>query len=185
MDPVATAFNARRFRLLARYGGYLGPYASPLDIILVEGASEVERLCGQLTKQLAEPGSIQKALGLLNELGDEHRLGIYYALPENRRLPLEHMTDWARREFAVEARLTALDELAEESGGPIEDEYDPSRSKEDRIAFLLLAKKSARFRTEMTYRNLGVDHDLSPREEAIADAANTAFDAIVEAAQPG
>jgi hypothetical protein len=131
MNTYVIAAHARRFGLLAERPALLYPEPgqrvervladdtkTPLDVMLVGGAGEADRICAAAVAALKQDAPQAKPiLSLLSVLPAEYLLGVYYALPEERRGQCETDPVWAYRlrhaPDGVEEAMFALDNLAE------------------------------------------------------------------------
>lgn len=125
------AAHARRFALLADRADLLYPDAgqraervladdtkAPLDVLLIGGADETDRICAAAVATLRQDVPTAKpVLSLLSVLPAEYLLGIYHALPEEQRGQCETDPVWAyalrHAPEGVEHMQEALRELAE------------------------------------------------------------------------
>lgn len=103
------AAHARRFTLLADRIDLLYPDAAqrtervlsddtktPLDVMLVGGADEADRICAVALAQLrGDTPQAKPVLSLLSVLPAERLLGVYFALPVDRRGQCETDPVWA------------------------------------------------------------------------------------------
>ncbi len=170
------AVQARRYALLAERPDLLYPEPglraervvqdearSPLDVMLLAGVDEAGRLCASAVAALSRDAPQAKPiLDLLAVLPADYLLGIYFALPEERRGKCEADPVWAyhlRRipegvtEAALTLRSTALDNPADVGDQVL----DPQEAADFR-----------QFSEELMRRELGMPHDLSEAEEALA-----------------
>ncbi|HYH52624.1 MAG TPA: hypothetical protein VD761_00690 [Solirubrobacterales bacterium] len=187
MGTGERAFNvaalARRFALMAERPALLYPEPgqraervladdtkSPLDVMLIGGADEADRICAAAVAALKQdaPGA-KPVLSLLSVLPADYLLGIYFALPAERRGQCETDPVWAyhlrRVPEGVADAQGCLRELAE---------ADPAELPEQ----ILEGDEAAAFRQftdGVLRRSLGLPHDLSETEEAIADAGAQAL----------
>jgi hypothetical protein len=180
METGERAFNiaalARRFALLAERPALLYPEPeqraervladdtkSPLDVMLIAGADEADRICAAAVAALKED-TLFPVVSLLSVLPADYLLGIYFALPAERRGQCETDPVWAyhlrRVPEGVADAQGCLRELAE---------VDPDELPEQ-ILETGEAAAFRRFTDGMLRRSLGMPHDLSDADEAIADA---------------
>jgi hypothetical protein len=131
MNVYVIAAHARRFALLADRPDLLYPEPgqraervladdtkAPLDVMLIGGADETDRVCAAAVATLKHDAPQTKpVLSLLSVLPAEYLLGIYHALPVERRGQCGMDTVWAyhlrRIPDGIEAAQEALRELAE------------------------------------------------------------------------
>jgi hypothetical protein len=190
--PSPSALQARRFRLLARSlakGGDLDEaltgWSEPLDALLVGGANEFERQCGQAVATLeAERPMPDSVLDWTKGLPPDTASATYYALSEARQVPLAFYAVWIRPVDGVEDVMATFEELVEEasimpvsalSGTPVE--Y--------KIAWRDAAIECADFRTRALRRHFGLDADLTPEEEAIIDEGEAYLELVLGSAATG
>lgn len=174
----SVAALARRFALLAERPTLLYPEPGeraervladdtkgPLDVMLIGGAGEVDRVCAAGVAALKQdaPGA-KPVLSLLSVLPADYLLGIYFALPAERRGQCETDPVWAyhlrRVPDGVGDAQGCLRELAE---GGVVDMPEQVLEGDEAAAF-------RQFTDGLLRRSLGLPHDLSETEEAIADA---------------
>jgi hypothetical protein len=143
---VEIAAHTRRFTLLADRPDLLYPEPgqraervladdtkAPLDKMLVAGASDSDLVCAAAVAMLRQVvPKPEPILSLLSVLPAERLLGIYYALPEDRREQCEEDDVWAYHlrhapdgiEFAQEAladiAVVDLADVPEQALGPDE-----------------------------------------------------------------
>lgn len=165
------AGQARRFRLLAdrvellypdrerRIEHATEPTRNTLDALLAGGASEADRVCAAAVRMLRKPGARRaELLDLLGTLSLDNLLGIYFALPPDRRAVLESDPVWAYHvhrapEGVAEAEFV-LDGIASDSA-PMPDGDDPGLQA---------------FRRKVQKRILGEPVEMTPVEEACVTA---------------
>ena len=111
--------HARRFELLARRPEFRSPdrlaridYAlSPdaveplhlLDVALVVGASDVDRMCGYAVAQMRTRRVAGDVLDVLGMLDADRIVGMYYALPDDKRAAVRRSDGvWSHHVSAVE-----------------------------------------------------------------------------------
>jgi hypothetical protein len=109
VNAYVIAGHARRFALLADRPALLYPEPeqraervladdtkSPLDVMLIGRADEADRICAAAVAALKQdtPGT-KPVLSLLSVLPAEYLLGIYFALPVERRGQCESDPVWA------------------------------------------------------------------------------------------
>lgn len=121
-DPLAIAMHARLFRLLANRPELRHPDAvhraesacddQPpghlclLDRVLVVRADELDQLCGYAVALLARAAPAP-VLDLLGVLTPERMLGIYFALPAERRDCVRRDGPWAYHVARADAQAVA------------------------------------------------------------------------------
>lgn len=174
------AGQARRFRLLAdrvellypdrerRIKHATEPTRNTLDTLLAGGASESDRICAAAVRMLREPKTRRaELLDLLGTLSPDNLLGIYFALPPDRRAVLESDPVWAyhvQRAPEVIAEAEAdLDYIASRCGP------DPEAPPE-----------ALAYRTKVHQRmlGLGAEVEMSPLEEACMIAGERFIEAV-------
>lgn len=122
VDPLAVAMHARLFRLLASRPELRHPdsvrraesacddqppgHLCLLDRVLVVRASELDQLCGYAVALLnrSAPAAV---LDLLGVLSPERMLGIYFALPAERRDCVRRDGPWAYHVARADADAVA------------------------------------------------------------------------------
>lgn len=180
LNPSVIAAHARRFSLLADRPNLLYPdreqrterilsddTKGPLDVMLVGGADEADRVCAAGVVALrGDAPQAKPVLSLLSVLPAERLLGVYFALPSDRRGQCTSDPVWAyhlrRAPDGVEAAASALRGLAEA----------------DVPELLLEAEEAADFRhfsNALLRRSLGMSAELSDAEEAFAAAGEAAL----------
>lgn len=130
-QALNVAAQARRFGLLADRPALLYPdpgqrvervigdeTKTPLDVLLLGGADEASRVCAAAVAALRQDAPQTKPiLSLLSVLPAEYLLGVYFALPVERRGQCETDPVWAyhlrRVPDGIEEAMFALDNLAE------------------------------------------------------------------------
>jgi hypothetical protein len=182
-----SAFNvatmARRFGLLAERPALLYPEAgqraervladetkTPLDVMLIGGADETDRVCAAAVATLKQDAPQAKpVLALLSVLPADYLLAVYFALPEERRRQCESDPVWAyhlrRIPDGVAEAQAGLKALAESS---LVDVPEQVLEAEEAAAF-------RHFTDGLLRRALGMPHDLSEDEEALAEAGEQAL----------
>lgn len=131
MNVYVIAAHARRFGLLAERPALLYPEPSqriervmsdetktPLDVMLLGGASEADRVCAAAVVALRQDApQSEPVLSLLSVLPADYLLGVYFALPVERRGQCETDPVWAyhlrRVPDGIEEAMDVLDSLAE------------------------------------------------------------------------
>lgn len=162
------AGQARRFRLLADRVELLYPdrerrvqhateaTRNTLDALLAGGASEADRICAAAVRMLREPRTRRaELLDLLGTLSPDNLLGIYFALPPDRRAVLESDPVWA---YHVQRAPNNIGEAEADL------EYIASHSGPDAEA----PPEALAFRTKLHKRALGAEVEMTPLEEACA-----------------
>lgn len=176
------AAQARRYALLSERPEllYSGPAVraerlmesnrTPLDVVLLGIVSDADRLCAAAVAMLnREAPQAKPILDLLAVLPAEYLLGVYFALPVERRRQCESDAVWAyhlrRVPDGVGEAAQAL--LALTLDGP-EDEADGILEPDEATEFRLFSEGLLR-------RTIGAPHDLSEAEEALAVAGERAL----------
>jgi hypothetical protein len=184
MNAYVIAGHARRFALLADRPALLYPEPgqraervlsddtkSALDVMLIAGADEADRICAAAVAALKQdtPGT-KPVLSLLSVLPAEYLLGVYFALPAERRGQCETDPVWAyhlrRVPEGVADAEGCLRELAE---------VDPAEQLPEQVLEGDEAAAFRQFTDGVLRRSLGMPHDLSEVEEEIADAGAQAL----------
>lgn len=182
-ESLGVAAFARRFALLAERPALLYPEPGqraervladdtkgPFDVLLIGGASEADRVCAAAVAALKQdaPGS-KPVLSLLSVLPADYLLGIYYALPVERRGQCETDPVWAyalrHAPEGVGAAQERLRELAELDQADVPEQ-------------VLGGDEAAGFRQftdGLLRRSLGMDADLTEAEEALAVVGSRAL----------
>lgn len=132
LNVYVIATRARRFGMLADRPALLYPNAeqrtervladdtkSAFDVMLLAGSSEADRVCAAAVATLrGDALGTKPILSLLSVLPADYLLGIYFALPVERRGQCESDPVWAyhlrRVPDGVEEASIALDTLAED-----------------------------------------------------------------------
>ena len=143
---------------------------APLDVLLLAGVSETDRVCAAAMATLRRDAPESEAgPGLLAVLPADYLLAVYFALPEERRGQCESDPVWAyhlrRVPDGVEAAQEGLRELAEV--GPVEvpeQILEPGEALDFR-----------QFTDGLLRRALGMEHELSEEDEAMAIAGEGAL----------
>jgi hypothetical protein len=177
------AMQARRYALLAERPELLYPdpavraervladdAKTPLDVLLIGGADEADRVCAAAVAALQQDAPQAKPiLDLLGVLPAEYLLGVYFALPEERRGQCEADAVWAyhlrRIPDGVRDAQGVLRELAEADLADVPE-------------LVLEGREAAAFRhfTDGLLRgHLGLPHDLTEDEEALAEVGAQAL----------
>lgn len=202
------AVQARRFRVLSEHDlaeatpsqriEYAMNAAWPVvDTILVVSADEADLLCAKAVARLREDswcepdgsGTADAVLELLSAMPVDRLLAVYYALPQ----PDSDSHGGEAREAL--AHHPNLDQHLVE--GPPSDEIDPliellreywqfgegnMVTHPDRLDFGEdddeAEREFAAFRHDCLRRMLGLPHNLTPEQEAIADAGAAAVDEV-------
>lgn len=130
LNVYVIAGHARRFALLADRPDLLYPDTeqradrvlsddtkTPLDVMLLGGASEADRVCAAAVVALRQDAQSEPVLSLLSVLPADYLLGVYFALPVERRGQCETDPVWAyhlrRVPDGIEEAMDVLDSLAE------------------------------------------------------------------------
>jgi len=170
------AVQARRLSLMASRPDLLYPGAAtraeraiadrlhPLDAILVAGASEGDRLCAVGVAMLRSGNGKDAIRDLLGSLTEDGLLAVYHSLPPDRQ-------EFCRRDGVW---THAIDRGPPGIGWNIDELENVRRETEkvDRLDGLPLEQRAEfnRYCEGLLRRALGMPHDLSEREEAIAEA---------------
>ena len=187
METGERAFNvaahARRFALLAERPALLYPEPgqraervladdtkTPLDVLLIGGVDETDRVCAAAVAALKQDAPRAKPiLSLLSVLPADYLLGVYFALPVERRGLCESDPVWAyhlrRAPDGVAAAQALLRALAEAQLADVPEH-------------VLEADEAADFRhftDGLLRRALGMDADLTEDEEALAAVGSQAL----------
>lgn len=173
----AIAERARRYALLSERPELLYPdpavraerlmqdSRAPLDVVLLASVTDTDRLCAAAVAMLSRDAAQAKPiLDLLAVLPAEDLLGVYFALPEDRRRQCESDPVWAyhlrRVPEGVGDAANALLALT----------LDDPQDAADQILEPEEAAEFRRFSEGLLRRTIGAPHDLSDRDEALADA---------------
>jgi hypothetical protein len=141
----------------------------PVDVILLAGVDELDRLCAAAVAALSREAPQDKPiLDLLGVLPADYLLSIYYALPPRLRAQCESDGVWAyhlhREPDGIGEAINCLESLTIEGAAP--EAGQPLHADE--------AADFRRFSEALLRRALRLPHDLSPEEEALADAGERA-----------
>lgn len=178
------AAQARRFALLAERPELLYPdealraerlvhddTRSHMDVVLLAGMGELDRLCAAAVSMLNRDAPHSKPiLDLLGVLPADYLLSIYFALPDERRGQCGRDGVWAyhlrRIPDGVEEAMVTLESLA-------------TVENAEEVAGLLLKPEEAegfrRFSEALLRRSLDLPHDLTEDEEALVVAGERAL----------
>lgn len=176
------AAQARRYALLSERPELLYPdpavraarllegNRAPLDVVLLATVSDADRLCAAAVAMLSrEVPQARPILDLLAVLPAESLLGVYFALPKERRRQCESDPVWAyhlRRvpDGVSEAADTLLALTQDEPVDMAHQVLEPDEAAEFR-----------RFSEGLLRRTIGAPHDLSETDEFMADAGERAL----------
>jgi hypothetical protein len=177
----AIAAQARRYALLAQRPELLYPDPAvraerlmeggkaPLDVVLLATVSDADRLCAAAVAMLSrEAPQAKPILDLLGVLPADHLLGVYFALPVEKRRQCETDAVWAYHLRRVpdgvgEAANALLDLTLDDPQDAAEQILEPDEAAEFR-----------RFSEGLLRRTIGAPHDLSEADEALAVAGEGA-----------
>jgi hypothetical protein len=177
-DSYWIATQARRYRLLAERPELLYPDAAvraerllaehtkpPLDVILLAGVDDLDRLCAAAVATLSEDGAKAKPiLALLGVLPANYLLAIYHALPIERRGQCERDEVWAYHLRRIPDGIgKAAERLADLAAFDEVDAPEQILDSEDAAAF-------RQFSHEMLKRAIGMPHELSATDAALVAA---------------
>jgi hypothetical protein len=183
MRGFNVAAFARRFALLAERPALLYPEPGqraervladdtkgPLDVMLIGGADETDRVCAAAVATLKQdaPGT-KPILSLLSVLPADYLLAIYHALPVERRGQCESNAVWAYHLRRIpDGVADAQGRLREFAEGGMVDVPEQVLEGDEAAAF-------RRFTDGLLRRSLGLPHDMTEDEEAIAAAGEAAL----------
>lgn len=173
---------ARRFALLAHRPELLYPDPAvraerlmeggkaPLDVVLLATVSDAERLCAAAVAMLKRDAPQAKPiLDLLAVLPAECLLGVYFALPEDRRRQCESDPVWAYHLRRVP------DGVGEAANALLDLTLDDPQDAADQILEPDEAAEFRRFSDGLLRRAIDAPHDLSEEEVALAEVGERAL----------
>ncbi len=181
----AIAAQARRYALLSERPELLYPdpavraqrlvesSKAPLDVVLLATVTDTDRLCAAAVAMLSRDAPQSKPiLDLLGVLPADNLLGVYFALPQERRRQCEADAVWAYHLRRVP------DGISEAANALLALTLDDPQDTADQILEPAEAADFRRFSEGLLRRTIGAAHDLSERDEALADAGQRALDAV-------
>jgi hypothetical protein len=135
--------------------------------MLAGGASEADRICAAAVKMLREPGGRRtELLDLLGTLSPDNLLGVYFALPADRRAVLKEDPVWAyhvhRAPHDIGEAEFVVEGIAADSE-PLPESDDPGLQE---------------FKQKLLKRHLGLPVEMSEAEEAMVTESQQVLSAI-------
>jgi hypothetical protein len=185
-QAFAIAAQARRYALLSERPELLYPdpavraqrlvesNRASLDVVLLATVTDADRLCAAAVGMLNRDAPQAKPiLDLLGVLPAECLLGVYFALPEDRRRQCESDAVWAYHLRRVP------DGVGEAAQALLDLTLDDPLTPADQILEAHEAAEFRRFSEGLLRRAIDAPHDLSDREVALADAGERALSDVL------